>query len=198
MPPIRAQSSRNSTEQEGRLLLAIQAIKNQEISSVHKAVCIYKVSETTLHQHCHGIRNRAISHTNSHKLTEIEEQSLQKWIISLDDCGAAPRPSTIQETANLLLKAHRTTPVQTVREKWVYNFMKRHPELSTQFSRHYNYEHAKCEDPKIIGEWFNLVQKTILQYGINPNNIYNFDETSFVMGLTVTVKVITRAEYYGQ
>ena len=94
MPPIRAQSSRNSTEQEGRLLLAIQAIKNQEISSVHKAVCIYKVSETTIHQHHHSIRNRAISCANSHKLTEIEEESLQKWIISLDDHGAVPRPST--------------------------------------------------------------------------------------------------------
>ena len=95
MPPIRARSSRNSTEQEGRILLAIQAIKNQEISSVHKAAHIYKVPETTLCEHCHGIINRVISCTNSHKLTEIEEQSLQKWIISLDDCGAAPRPSTV-------------------------------------------------------------------------------------------------------
>ena len=99
---------------------------------------------------------------------------------------------------NLLLKSCETTPVQTVGEKWVYNFVKRHPELSTQFSRCYNYEHVKCKDPKIIREWFNLVQKTILQYGIDPDNIYNFNETGFVMGLTVTTKVITRAEYYSQ
>ena len=76
--------------------------------------------------------------------------------------------------------------------------MKRHPELLSRFSRSYNYKRAKCEDPKIITEWFNLVQNTILQYGINPNNIYNFDETGFTMGLTATAKVITRAEYYGQ
>lgn len=76
--------------------------------------------------------------------------------------------------------------------------MKRHPELSNRFSRRYNYERAKCEDPKIIGEWFTLVQKTILQYGIDPNDIYNFDETGFAMGLTATAKVTTRAEYYGR
>ena len=78
MPPIRSQSSWNSAEQEGRILLAIQAIENQEISSVCKAVSIYKVPETTLHKHCHSITSHTNSHTNSHKVTEIEEQSLQK------------------------------------------------------------------------------------------------------------------------
>jgi hypothetical protein len=198
MPPIRARGSTNLTEQEGRILLAIQAIKNQEISSVRKAARIYNVPETTLRDRRHGTTNRAISRANSHKLTEIEEESLQKWILSLDDRGAAPRPSTVRETANLLLAARGTTPVQTVGEKWVYNFVKRYPSLSSRFSRRYNYERAKCEDPKIIREWFDLVQTTILQYGIDPDDIYNFDETGFAMGLTATAKVISRAEYYGR
>jgi hypothetical protein len=53
-------------------------------------------------------------------------------------------------------------------------------------------------DPKIIREWFNLVQKTKFQFGIDPDDIYNFDETGFAMGSTATAKVITRAEYYGR
>jgi hypothetical protein len=76
--------------------------------------------------------------------------------------------------------------------------VKRHPELSNRFSRRYNYERAKCEDPKIIGEWFTLIQKTILENGIDSDDIHNFDETGFAMGLTATAKVVTRAEYYGQ
>jgi hypothetical protein len=54
------------------------------------------------------------------------------------------------------------------------------------------------EDLKVIQLWFDLVQNTMLQYGITPTDIYNFDETGFAMGLTATVKVITRAEYYGK
>ena len=100
--------------------------------------------------------------------------------------------------ANILLAARGSTPVQTVSENWVTNFVKRQSELSTRFSRRYNYERAKCEDPKIIQEWFNCVQRTILQYGIDPDDIYNFDETGFAMGLTATAKVITRSEYYGR
>ena len=198
MPPIRTKSSRNSIEQEGRLLLAVQAIKKQEISTIHEAVRHFNVPKSTLLRRLNSTPNRAETRANNHKLTEIEEELLQKWIISLDDCGAAPRPATVQETANLLLAARGTTPVQTVGEKWVYNFVKRHPELSTRFSRRYNYERAKCEDPKIIMEWFNCVQHAIFQYGINPDDIYNFDETGFAMGLTATAKVITRAEYYGR
>ena len=55
-----------------------------------------------------------------------------------------------------------TTPIILVGENWVTNFVNRYPTLSSRFSRRYNYERAKCEDPKIIGEWFNLVQKTII------------------------------------
>lgn len=89
-------------------------------------------------------------------------------------------------------------PVQTVGEKWVYNLVKRHPDLSTRFSRRYNYERAKYEDPKIIHEWFSLVQKTILLYGIDSDDTYNFEETGLAMGLIATAKVVTSKKNYGR
>ncbi|KAJ5267711.1 hypothetical protein N7478_010519 [Penicillium angulare] len=198
MPPIRSQSSRNSIEQEGRIALAIQAIKNQEITTIREAARRFQVPEATLRRRRSGVQNRVTSRANSHKLTEIEENSLQKWILSMDLRGSAPRPSMVREMANLLLQQRGTTPVLSVGENWVTNFVKRHPDLSSRFSRRYNYERAKCEDPKVIGEWFTLVQKTILENGIDPDDIYNFDETGFAMGLTATAKVVTRSEYYGR
>ena len=90
----------------------------------------------------------------------------------MDVRGAAPRPSIVQEMANLLLATRGTTPIQTVGKNWVANYVTRHPELDTRFSRRYNYQRAKCEDPKIIEEWFNQVQKTIFDYGIVSDDIY--------------------------
>ena len=104
----------------------------------------------------------------------------------------------VREMADLLLQKRGTTPVLSVGQNWVTNFVKRRPLLSSRFSKRYNYERAKCEDPKIIIEWFNLVQKTILEFGIDSDDIYNFDETGFAIGLTITTKVITRSEYYGR
>ena len=116
MPPIRSRSSRNSIEQEGRILLAIQAIKNREISSIREAARIFAVLRSTLTTRLRGVQNRAISRPNSHKLTEIEEESLTKWIISIDSRGSAPRPSTVREMANLLLELRGITPVLLVGE----------------------------------------------------------------------------------
>lgn len=47
------------------------------------------------------------------------------------------------------------------------------------------------EDLKLIKEWFECVQATIMEYGILDEDIYNFDETGFAMGLIATARVIT-------
>jgi len=180
------------------MLLAIQAIKNQEITAIREAARRFEVPQTSLRRRLRRSENRATLRANSHKLTESKEETIRRWIILLDKRGAAPRPTTVRETANLLLEARGTTPVQTVGEKWVYNFVKRYSELSSRFSRRYNYERAKCEDLKVIEEWFTLVQKTIIENGIDSDDIYNFDKTGFAIGLTTTAKVITRAKYYGR
>jgi hypothetical protein len=198
MPPNRSQNRQKSIEQEGRILLAIQAIKKQEKLSIREAARIYEIPRATLQTRLNGVKNRVDTRANSHKLTKSEEETLENWIISLDIRGAALRPTTVRETANILLAARLTTPVQEVGEKWAYNFVNRHPKLATRFSRRYNYERAKCEDPKIVQEWFNLVQKTVLENGVDPDDIYNFDETGFAMGLIATAKVVTRAEFYGR
>jgi hypothetical protein len=48
---------------------------------------------------------------------------------------------------------------------------------------------------KMITTWFNFLQSTIIKYGIHEEDIYNFDETGFALGLTATAKVVTRTSY---
>jgi hypothetical protein len=195
MPPNHTQKSRKSIEREGRILLAIEAIQKQEIRSLREAARRFNVPYATLRTRRDGTTNRAETRANGYKLTILEEESLLQWILSMDQRGAAPRPATVQEMANILL-AKRCQ--QTIGKNWVYNFVKRHDEVKTRFSRRYNYERAKCEDPKVIQGWFDSVQRTIMEHGIALDDIYNFDETGFAMGLISTAKVVTRAEYYGR
>ena len=37
-----------------------------------------------------------------------------------------------------------------------------------------------------------------MEYGIQPDDIYNFDETGFAMGLCATAKVITGSDRYSR
>lgn len=142
MPPIRSQNPRKSIEQEGKLLLAIQAIQKQEIPSIREAARRFNVPYTTLLTRLRGVTNRADTRANSYKLTETEEESLLQWILSMDRRGAAPRPAAVREMANLLLAKRGSAAIQPVGEKWVYNFVKRHDKLASRFSRRYDYRRA--------------------------------------------------------
>ena len=69
MPPIRTKKSQKSIEQEGRILLAIQAIKNQEISSIREAARRFTIPESTFRTRLRGTTNRKNTRANSYKLT---------------------------------------------------------------------------------------------------------------------------------
>jgi hypothetical protein len=96
--------------------------------------------------------------------------------------------------ANRLLADRDASPVG---KRWASNFVRRQPELKTRFFRKYDYQRAKCEDPTIIRDWFRLVENTIAKYGITLADIYNFDETGFMMGLIASGMVVTGAERRG-
>ena len=97
--------------------------------------------------------------------------------------------------ANLLLGQRS---LGQVGKNWTYNFLKRHEDLKTRYTRRYNYERAQCEDSKAIRDWFELVRKIIEQYGITSEDIYNFDETGFAIGLIATAKVVIEANSKGR
>ena len=183
------------SSQEGRLLLAIKAIELGQITSIRKAASLYNVPRSTLQTRFNGRRQLAIANRTKRKLTETEEYTLLQWILTMDKRGAPLRPLIVQDMANLLLaKRDASKPPPTVGINWVNKFVRRHDALKTRFSRKYDHQRALCEDPKKIQEWFKLVRSTIQEWGIVDDDIYNFDETGFAMGMIATARVVTQAE----
>lgn len=86
--------------------------------------------------------------------------------------------SIVGDMANRLLATRDAPRVGT---RWASSFINRRPEQRTRFQRTYDYQRAKCEDPVIISGWFELVRNIIAKYGIAESDIYNFDETGFMM-----------------
>lgn len=78
MTPKRAQKAQKSTEQEGRILLAIKALKNDEIATIREAARIFDIPRSTLGRRFSGGLSRVDLRANSHKLTENEEISLHE------------------------------------------------------------------------------------------------------------------------
>ena len=186
-PPTQARDS----NKEDRILQAIQAIKEGHIRSVRGAVTSYDIDLETLYRRIQGMTSRCDYIPKSRKLTLYKESALVQYILNLDSYRFPPRPRAVQDIADLLLSERGESPIG---KNWTTNFIKRHIEIKSKFSRKYDYKRAKYEDPKIIEGWFSLVWNTVVKYGILEQDIYNFDEAGFAMGVIATAKVVTSSE----
>ena len=181
----------DSPDKESQVMLACQAIQKTPKLSVREAARIYMVDRGTITKRLRGITARRDTIANSRKLTNLEESTIVEYILDLDSRSFPPRLSGVRDMANRLLGDRDAPPVGP---RWASNFVKRQQELSTRFTRRYDYQRALCEDPKIIEPWFELVRNTIAKYGIHDDDIHNFDETGFMMGMISTTMVVTSSE----
>ena len=176
---------------ESRITIAIQAVRNNPRITIHKASKIYHVPYATLHGRYHGRRARCDTMANSRKLSQTEEDVIVERILDLDCRSFPPRRAYVEDMANILLAERGAGRVGT---NWATNFVKRRPELRTRLFRRLDYSRALCKDPDAFRAWFRLVDNVVKKYGILAADIYNFDETGFMMGIIQAGMVITSSE----
>jgi hypothetical protein len=182
--------------QEGRIALAIQAYKLGQFPTPTAAAKSYDVPPTTLRDRLKGKQPKRGSISNHRLLPPTAEESLVQWILSMDRRGMPPTTVAVRQMAGILAQQYK--PSAYVGQTWVRDFIKRHDALKTKYNRKYDYQRAKCEDPELIRGWFQRVHDIVAEYGIPDNDIYNFDETGFQMGVISTAKVVTGTDRAGR
>jgi len=146
-PLFSPQPNITARSNEAQLLLALQALQDDKNLSLRKAAKIYDINHTTLFHQRAGWPARRDIPANLRKLTDLKEKTIIQYIIKLYTRAFHPRLSYVEDMANWLLRERDAPPVGV---QWAYNFIKRQLELRTRFTRKYNYQKAKCEDPIII------------------------------------------------
>jgi hypothetical protein len=96
--------------QEGKILLALQALQNDPKLSAQGAAKIYEVNPRTLQRRRRGIRSRRDIIPNSRKLSDLEEKVLLESILDQISRGFSPQIRIIEDMANRLL-ADRDAPL---------------------------------------------------------------------------------------
>jgi hypothetical protein len=167
------------SETEGRIALALQAYISNQTPSLRATANTYDVPFATLRERHLGVLSRKETTPNSRKFTNNEEQVLLRKVLQLSTDGFPPQRAIVEEMANTMLQTKNPSHPQRVGTKWVANFVKRHPELSSVYNRKFDIQRAEVEDPKLISLWFKLVGDTIAKYGVAEEDIFNFDETGF-------------------
>jgi hypothetical protein len=149
------------------------------------------VPRSTLRDRRHGALSRRDREPNSKKLSKLEEEALVRRILELDSRGTPATKAMVRDMANDLLTERGGKPVG---KHWVDNFKTRTPEIKLRKSCLYNRQRALNEDLRVITPWFKLVANTKAKYGITDEDIYNFDETGFIIGVIYSQMVFIGSE----
>jgi hypothetical protein len=188
MPP---QRNAKRTYNEGTLYLAIEATKATVPDSTKHASKAFEVPETTLRRRRDGKLPRGDCVPNSKKLKETEGEAIVTRILELDARGIGATRAMVEGMANDLLAARGEGPVG---KHWVDRFKTRTKEIKLRRSRPYDHQRAMNEDARVITRWFELVRETKEKYGILDEDIHNFDESGFMMGVIKSQMVFTASE----
>ena len=175
--------------------MAIEALKCDQKLTIHKAAQIYDVPNTSLRNRINGTTPMPEHRQKNQLLSELEEKVLIQHIVDLDNRGFSPRLKDIEDMAKSILASRHGPPIGKL---WAHRLVKRTPELKTRFSRSYDYQRAQCEDPKLLEAWFQCVTDMKAKYGIQDCDIWNFDETGFMMGVISSCMVVTQADCKGK
>ena len=105
MPAQRSDRKKNLIEQEGRLLLAIKALKDGKYPSAAAAARSFDLPVSTLKARLNGREAASEKRHSRFIFSEIEEQSIEKWLLDMDARGAALTLPMLRDMANLLLRA---------------------------------------------------------------------------------------------
>ena len=109
-PPQCTQSSQN----EGRIALAIQAFQQGHFSNLKAACTTYGAPYSTVRDRVSGRVPRRDSTPTNRKLTTTEESTLVQWILSMEKQGLPPGADAVRQMANLLLQKRSNTESPTV------------------------------------------------------------------------------------
>ena len=157
--------SAKEPSQESRMLYAVAWYHSERNSSTPLSIshiaCACEVPNSTLKHRIKG-RKRVNEVAESRlKLTMGEEAAIVANCRILSSWLQAPRVSLVSEMALGLLRKRELPPQSGsshLGENWVYEFLQRHPELSSKYSK--QIEHCcvlKLRNPPVLMMYFDTV-----------------------------------------
>ncbi|CAG9953466.1 unnamed protein product [Clonostachys rosea f. rosea IK726] len=171
--------------------------------SLRKVAKLFGVPRATLQDHVKTPRKRREEKKTNRLLTAVEEKAICNYIDRLDNINMAVRGEFICDAANAIIRARQrsgdtTTPMHLVKPPWVTRFLKRHG-YSSRPQKILDLTPKEAQNVEVIQEYFQQLQEVIEREGIQPDDIWNMDETGFRIGMKSNAMIITkrkRAHYF--
>jgi len=162
---------------------ALAGLNDGTFVHVRQAARATGTTRSTIHRHLNGGLSKREAQQSRQQLSPDEEHALAKWVQRLSSTGHTVHHPFLRELAEEIRKPRVTVDDMVVdpsRRKlgkhWVSRFLARNPILQSKVAK--NIEAARKEVTQAqLENWFQEFKHVVAEYGIQPEHIYNMDET---------------------
>jgi hypothetical protein len=126
-------------------------------------------------------------------LSDAQEFTLIGYIRRLDDLGVGARKIDIEREVRLMLKRshHGDGPPRQLGKHWADRWIADHPDLFRVKQKSIEEARKQSHDPDNIRKWLQKFQATRIKYSILDDDLWNFDESGFRIGIGDDQYIIT-------
>ena len=160
---------------------------------------LFKVPMRRLFNRVHGIGSKLERRPTQRRLREAEERAVLEFIDRLDRLGIEATRAEVVDSANYMLKQRLVVEPdrwgnKPLGDHWLQRFLKRHPNIRVVKRRARERERKEAENYSNIKAWFDKWIPFLAEHGFAANDIWNMDETGFMIGFGRDQWVVTRVE----
>lgn len=145
----------------------------------------FDVPYQRLRRRLQGSESRSTRSPTNMRLSSDEEEVLLTYMRRCERLGVHARVRAVTISANSILRRSHagTEPLTTVTANWTSRFLKRHPTFIKRRQVPQEAIRAAAYDLKDIESWFTRLAALFEEYGIQPEDCWNMDETGFRIGI---------------
>ena len=193
------QTNIKAIENETAIIEALDAIKFGTYKNASEASRALGISRTTLYRRVKGNPSRSSARVKQQLLTEVEENTLVKYIQQLTRVGYPLTYGMLRELVVEIKKNHdalgASPTICSIKEirigqDWIPRFIKRHPRIKSVIGRRIEANRMEGIKKDTLNAYFAEIERTIKHFNIDKSNIYNMDETGFSIGTMESTRII--------
>ena len=184
----------STEEEENQLAIALHAYNSKKFKSLDAAAAHFGVSKWKLRSRKDKRSTPKGRQTHNKALNDSQEKSLIRWIELLISVYSAPTALDIEGAANRILQYSGSD--RRVSKMYGYNFIRRlPPHITLRTQKPMEKSRIEAESHGALVHWYEVLAKFLNHHEIEANELYDWDETGFQLGIGTKQNVIsTRQE----
>ena len=178
---------------EGRVQEALEALESSPKTSLAVLARQFDVPYYRLYRRARGAQSKSSRPAPNIRLNATQDLALKAYIDRCDQLGMpALIPQLVGAAQRILDLEHPSGQAPALGKDWVARWLKANPDCRRKNQRQQELNRIASNTVEAYTSHFDALRKVLDKYVIQPQDLYNMDETGFRIGVGGNNWVVTR------